>query len=81
MFPLPPRPMDTRYGVVTTGCSPLLLLLDVMAGYNSLGLSITPVRFTKCLRMVGSIVVRKILFRMYTGLLMKGTRNNIPLLP
>jgi hypothetical protein len=35
MFPLPPRPMDTRYGVVTTGCSPLLLLLDVMARLTS----------------------------------------------
>jgi hypothetical protein len=41
MFPLPPRPMDTRYGVVTTGCSPLLLLLDVMARYGLFGLSIS----------------------------------------
>jgi hypothetical protein len=38
MFPLPPRPIDTRCGGVTLECSPLLLLLDVMARYNFSGL-------------------------------------------
>jgi hypothetical protein len=42
MFPLPPRPMDTRCGGVTLDCSPLLLLLDVMAHYYFSGLSICP---------------------------------------
>lgn len=31
MFPLPPRPIEIRCGGDTIGCSPLLLLLDVMS--------------------------------------------------
>lgn len=31
MFPLPPRPIEIRCGGDTIGCSPLLLLLVVMA--------------------------------------------------